>query len=172
MAPRRPDINFRRVIFMLNSVIYGWGLSHKMALKWMFQDHTPDKSFCSGGAIIHLAFTWASVDPDLCHHMASLGHYEFSKDYNEYPLLVTHPHTYLYIKLIPESKNMVHYFAALFKYSTEQFYPNPSEICGNKSHELTNNNHYKSYLSCLHVIWDILDGQGCCYIMLPWASIH
>ena len=28
------------------------------------------------GAVRHQAITWANVDPDLCHHMASLGHSE------------------------------------------------------------------------------------------------
>ena len=28
------------------------------------------------GAIRQQAITWANVDPDLCHHMVSLGHNE------------------------------------------------------------------------------------------------
>ena len=30
------------------------------------------------GAIRHQAITWANVDPDLCHHMASLSHNDLS----------------------------------------------------------------------------------------------
>ena len=28
------------------------------------------------GAVRQQAITWANVDPELCHHMTSLGHYE------------------------------------------------------------------------------------------------
>ena len=29
----------------------------------------------------HQAITWANVDPDLCHHMVSLGHNELKPDF-------------------------------------------------------------------------------------------
>ena len=57
-------------------------VSHEIALRWMPQDLTDDKS-----ALVQVmawcrqaqAITWANVDPDLCRQMASLGLNEFTK---------------------------------------------------------------------------------------------
>ena len=43
-----------------------WGISCEIALIWMSLDRQQ-------------AITWANVDPDLCRHMASLGHNEVMK---------------------------------------------------------------------------------------------
>ena len=48
------------------------------------------------GAWWHQAITWANVDPDLCHHIASLGH----------KALKTHK-TYWIICLIFDKRNMI-----------------------------------------------------------------
>ena len=48
----------------------------------MFLDLTDDKSTLVQvmlGAIRQQAITWANVDPDLCRHVASLGHNELKK---------------------------------------------------------------------------------------------
>ena len=44
LAPGRFEQSFRSVIFKLISVTDGWGISSKIALKWMPQDLTDDKS--------------------------------------------------------------------------------------------------------------------------------
>ena len=48
-------------------------------IPWLFPDfcqvsNFPDFSLTAGHP--EQAITWANVDPDLCHHMASLGHNE------------------------------------------------------------------------------------------------
>ena len=48
----------------------------------MSLDLTEDKSTLvqvMACAVRQQAITWASVDLDLCHHMASLGHNEFAQ---------------------------------------------------------------------------------------------
>ena len=44
LAPGRFQFNFRKVIFKLTLVNGGWGISYEIALKWMPQDLTDDKS--------------------------------------------------------------------------------------------------------------------------------
>ena len=44
-----------------------WGISYVIALRWMPLDLTDDKS------TLVQAITWANIDSDLCHQMASLG---------------------------------------------------------------------------------------------------
>ena len=44
MAPGRFQINFRRIIFKLTLVNVGWGISYEIALRWMPEDLTDDKS--------------------------------------------------------------------------------------------------------------------------------
>ena len=44
LAPGRFQFNFRKVIFKLTSVNGGWGISYEIALIWMPQDLTDDKS--------------------------------------------------------------------------------------------------------------------------------
>ena len=60
-------------------MIDGWGISCEIALIWMSLDFTDDQStlvqvmaWCRQAK----AITWANVDPDLCHQIASLGHSE------------------------------------------------------------------------------------------------
>ena len=43
LAPRRSQINFRKVIFKLTLVNGGWGISYEIALRWMPQDLTDDR---------------------------------------------------------------------------------------------------------------------------------
>ena len=60
-------------------MIGGWGIFCKIVLRWMLLDLTDDKStLVQVMAWWHQAkaITWANVDPDLCRHMASLGHNE------------------------------------------------------------------------------------------------
>ena len=44
MAPGSFQFNFRMVIFKLTLVNGGWGISYEIALRWMPQDFTEDKS--------------------------------------------------------------------------------------------------------------------------------
>ena len=44
LAPGRFQFNFRKVIFKLTLVNGGWSISYKIALRWMPQDLTDDKS--------------------------------------------------------------------------------------------------------------------------------
>ena len=62
-------------------MIDGWGISCELALRWMSLHLTDDKStlvqvmaWCRQQE----AITWTNVDPDLCRHMASLGHNELT----------------------------------------------------------------------------------------------
>ena len=62
-------------------MIDGWGISCEIALIWMSLDFTGDQSTLvqvMAGALRQQAITWANVDPDLCCHMASLGHIELT----------------------------------------------------------------------------------------------
>ena len=68
---------FRKVIFQLILVIIAWNISYKIVLKWMPMDFTNGKSnIGSGNGLVLSGITWVNVDPDLCRHMASLGHNE------------------------------------------------------------------------------------------------
>ena len=44
LAPGRFQFNLGKVIFKLNLVNVGWGISYEIALRWMSQDLTDDKS--------------------------------------------------------------------------------------------------------------------------------
>ena len=44
LAPGRFQFNFRKVIFKLTLVNGGWGISYEIALRWMPQNLTDDKS--------------------------------------------------------------------------------------------------------------------------------
>ena len=44
LAPGRFQFNFRKVIFKLNLVSGGWGISYEIALRWIPQDLTNNKS--------------------------------------------------------------------------------------------------------------------------------
>ena len=44
LAPRRFQFNFRKVIFKLNLVNGGWGISYEIVLRWMPLDFADDKS--------------------------------------------------------------------------------------------------------------------------------
>ena len=63
-------------------MIDGWGISCEIALIWMSLDFTEDLSTLvqvMACGVKQQAITWANVDPDLCRHMASLGHNELIK---------------------------------------------------------------------------------------------
>ena len=66
-APGRFEQKFRYVIFKLISVTDGWGISCKIALRWMPLDLTDDKS-----TLVEPMLT------DLSRHMVSLGHNELT----------------------------------------------------------------------------------------------
>ena len=91
-APGRFQRSFRKVIFQLILVIDGWSISCKILLKsettiesqlkWMTMDLTDGKStlvqvmaWCRQATSHYLSQCW---HPDLCHHMASLGHNELN----------------------------------------------------------------------------------------------
>ena len=65
-------------------MIDGWSTSCEIALRWIPLDLTDAESILVQvmawclmlGAVRQQAITWANVDPDLCCHMASLGHNE------------------------------------------------------------------------------------------------
>ena len=44
LAPGRFEWNFRQIIFKLILVIFGWGISYEIALRWMSLDLTDDRS--------------------------------------------------------------------------------------------------------------------------------
>ena len=84
LAPGKFQFNFRKSIFKLILVNGGWGISYKIALIWMPLDLTDDKStsvqvmaWCRQATSHYLS---QCFDPDLCHHMASLGLNELSKE--------------------------------------------------------------------------------------------
>ena len=65
LAPWRFQFNFRKVIFKLNLVNGGWGISYEIALRWMPQDLTNDKStlvqvmaWCRQAASHNLSQCW------------------------------------------------------------------------------------------------------------------
>ena len=73
------ECNFRYVIFQGILLIDSWGIACEIALIWMSVDFTDDQSTFVQvmiGAVRQQAITWTNVDPDLWHHMASLGHNE------------------------------------------------------------------------------------------------
>ena len=57
-------------------------------------DLNDDKSILVQVMAWHQAITWANVDPDLCHHMVSLGHNELNQfktiDFQTYVLAQRH----------------------------------------------------------------------------------
>ena len=79
LAPGKFVWNFRHVIFKQILVIDSWGISVK--LPW-YECHCTSLMISQYwfrlwlGVVRQQAITWANVDPDLCHHMASLGHNE------------------------------------------------------------------------------------------------
>ena len=83
MAPGKFEWNFRGVIFKRILVIDGWRISCEIALIWMSLDFTDDQSTLvqvMACAVRQQAITWANVDPDICRHMASLGHNELKME--------------------------------------------------------------------------------------------
>ena len=64
-------------------MIDGWGIFYEIILKWISLDLTDDKStmvqVMACGAVRQQVITWITVDPDLCLHMASLGHIELNE---------------------------------------------------------------------------------------------
>ena len=69
LAPGRFERKFRSH-FKILLMAGGWDISCEIAHKWMSLDTTVDKS------TLVQVITWTNVDPDLCRHMASLGHNE------------------------------------------------------------------------------------------------
>ena len=81
LAPGKSGFNFKSVIFHLVLLIGIFRSYDDNALRWMSRDLSEDKStlvqvraWCGH----QQAITWANVDPDLCRHMASLGHNELT----------------------------------------------------------------------------------------------
>ena len=85
LAPGKFEWNSWHVIFIQILVIDGWGISCEIALIWMSLDFADDQStlvqviaWCRRAAVRQQAITWGHVDPDLCRHMALLGHSELT----------------------------------------------------------------------------------------------
>ena len=79
LAPGRSECDSKNVVFNLVLLIGMHISSLNNALWWMPQDLTDDKSTLVQvmlGSVRQQAITWASVDPDFCCHIASLGHNE------------------------------------------------------------------------------------------------
>ena len=84
LAPRRFEQNFRQVIFKLISVTDAWGISCKIALRWMPLDLTNDKStlvqvmaWCRQATSHYLSQCWPwFMSP---YDMVSIGHKELIK---------------------------------------------------------------------------------------------
>ena len=72
LAPGKFEWNFIYVIFKWILVIDGWGISYEIALISMHWTSWWSVNIGSGNGLVPSA----NVDPDLCHHMASLGHKE------------------------------------------------------------------------------------------------
>ena len=72
LAPGRFRFNFRKVIFKLTLVNCGWGISYEIALRWMPQDLTDDKStlvqvtaWCRQATSHYLSQSWPrSMSPN------------------------------------------------------------------------------------------------------------
>ena len=72
LTPRRFQFNIRKVIFKLTLVNGGWGISYEIALRWMPQDLTDDKStlvqvmaWCSQATSHYLSQCWPrSMSPN------------------------------------------------------------------------------------------------------------
>ena len=66
-------------------MIDGWGISCEIALSWWSLDYLMISQHMVRlwlSAVRQQAITWNKVDPDLCRHMASLGHNELSAHCN------------------------------------------------------------------------------------------
>ena len=81
LAPVGFDDILEKWFFKLLSVIDGWAISSEIALRLMSLDLIDDKStlvqvmaWCRQ----QKAITWPNVGPDLCHHVAWLGHNELN----------------------------------------------------------------------------------------------
>ena len=57
-------------------MIDGWCISPEIALRWLLLDLNDDEFKLWLGAVRQQAITRANVDPDLCRHMAWVGHNE------------------------------------------------------------------------------------------------
>ena len=75
LAPGIFEWNFRLVIFKQILVIVDWDICCEIALIWMLLDFTDDQSTLVQ-VMVWCRQAWANVGPDLCRHMASLGHNE------------------------------------------------------------------------------------------------
>ena len=65
-TPGRFEWNLMYVILKLILVIGDWGISWVNAIRWMSLDHI------DGKLTVKIKY-WANVDPNLFHHMGSLG---------------------------------------------------------------------------------------------------
>ena len=79
LTPGRCVSHFKSIIFKLIVQNYSLRTHFEIALSWMPQNLTNEKSTLVRewlGAVTQQAITLANVDPDLCRHMASLSHNE------------------------------------------------------------------------------------------------
>ena len=70
-------------------MINGWCISCEIVPRWISMDCSDGKSTLvqvMAWAVRQQAITWANVDPDLCCHMASLGHNELT---HQHPFVLT-----------------------------------------------------------------------------------
>ena len=63
---------------MLISVTGGWGISYKIALRWiaLIIDDKSTLNLVMAWCVMEQANTWANVDTDICRHMVPLGNNE------------------------------------------------------------------------------------------------
>ena len=149
LAPGRFKVNFKWVIFKLILVVNGWGISCGTALIWVSLDHTYDKStlvqvmaWCR-----QATSTWANADPDLCHHMASLGHNELkyssnfdcSTDSNTVPHQASRRVSVVNLPLCSDTTD-VHqqaFFIMNFMMEVDDLYPQITQaICVHRVHSM------------------------------------
>ena len=82
LAPGRGVNYFKSIIFNIIIQNWIWGNCCEIALGWKPQNFTNEKSilvqvmaWCRQAT----SLTWASIEPDLCHHMASPDHNELTE---------------------------------------------------------------------------------------------
>ena len=80
LVPGRWGCNLKLVIFKLTSRVDILSFSCEIALRWMPQDFTDDKSTLGQVMAWQQAIIWANVDPDVYRHMGLLSHNELMYD--------------------------------------------------------------------------------------------
>ena len=85
LAPGRYGSNLKIIIFKVITQNCSWRTFCEIVLTWMPQNQTNEIATLigSGNGLVpsgNKSLFWVIVDWDLCHHMVSLGHNEFTTD--------------------------------------------------------------------------------------------